>query len=240
MSSNKKYEIIKNEEVSNNTIFSPDADQNINKVFDALIEVNDNDIIVRKNCKLCNHPLRFEAEKKWEESNFEYTETSNWLQEEIKKHNEENELDDMWEYLSVQNVRNHMKNHYKEQERQIRLKEYSKKIEDVIKIKQDKSRLLEVGLAVCFENLGRMASIETDGSMKNEKSRSDALNKIMATILNIVDLQAKIESEVTTAEIVEERFVRTWIEAINKETSEAKKTILVGLLEDFSANFNQR
>jgi len=234
------YDIIKKENIGEGVgVFSSDTEQQIDKVFDALVEVNEKDIIVRKNCKLCNHPLRFEAEQKWEELSYDYSNTSTWLNDEIKKHNEENQLSDMWEYLSVQNVRNHMKSHYKEQERQIRLKEYSKKIEEVVKIKQNKERLLEVGLAVCFENLGRIASVETNGDMKSEKSRSDALNKVMSTILNIIDLQSRIEGEVSTAEIVKERFVQTWINVINKEESDAKKTLLVEMLEEFSVNFNE-
>lgn len=231
------YEIIKKE--GEGTVFSPATEQQIDKVFDALIEVNEKDIIVRKNCKLCNHPLRFEAEQKWESLNFDYSNTSAWLNDEIKKHNEENSLSDMWEYISVQNVRNHMKSHYREQERQIRLREYSKKIEEIVKIKQDKERLLEAGLAVCFENLARIASVETNGDMKSEKSRSDAINKVMATILSIIDLQSRIEGEIATAELVKERFTQTWIDAINKEESEVKKGILIGMLEEFSVNFNR-
>lgn len=233
-----EYEIIKKKD-SETAVFDPDTEQSIDRIFDALVEVNDKDIIVRKNCKLCIHPLRFESEQKWEEVSFDYTQTTTWINDEIKKHNEENKLSDMWEYISVQNVRNHMKGHYREQERQIRLKEYSKKIEEVVKIKQNKEKLLEIALAVCFENLGRIASVETDGNMKSEKARSDALNKIMTTILSIVELQSKIESEISTAELVKERFVQTWINAINKEQSDAKKAIYVNMLEEFSVNFNQ-
>jgi len=233
-----EYDIIKKDNESLE-VFSSDMEQQIDKVFDALIEVNSKDIIVRKNCKLCNHPFRFEAEQKWEELNYDYTNTTVWINDEIKKHNSDNELSQMWEYLSVQNVRNHMKGHYKEQERQIRLKEYSKKIEEVVKIKQSKEKLLEIGLAVCFENLGRIASVETDGNMKSEKSRSDALNKIMSTILSIVELQSRIEGEISTAQLVEERLSQVWVDAINKQNSEAKKTIMLGMLEDFSVSFNK-
>ena len=224
----------------NISLFKQDADteQRIDKVFNALIEVNEKDIVVRKNCKICNHPLRFEAEQKWEELNYEYSNLTTWINDQIKTHNEQNSLNDMWEYVSVQNVRNHMKEHYREQERQIRLKEYSKKIEDIVKIKQNKEHILEVGLAVCFENLGRIASVETDGDMRSEKARSDALNKIMSTILSVVELQARIENEMSTAELVKERFVQTWINVINKEQSDAKKSLLVGMLEEFSVNFN--
>ena len=230
-----EYEIVKRES-GENGVFSLNTEQQITKVFDTLIEVNEKNIIVRKNCRVCNHPLRFETEKKWEESGFDYTQTATWINDEIKKHNEDNELSKMWEYVSIQNVRNHMKEHYQEQERQIRLKEYSKKIEDMVKIKQNKERLLEVGLAVCFENLGRIASVVTEGDMKSEKSRSDALNKIMTTILSVIDLQSRIEGEISTADMVKERFMQTWINVINKEESDVKKSLLIEMLEEFSKN----
>jgi hypothetical protein len=230
------YEIIKKES-EDLGVFSTGNDNQIDRVFDSLIEVNQNDIIVRKNCKLCVHSMRFESEQKWEELNYDYTNTTVFINDEVKKHNEDNTLDEMWAYLTVQNVTNHMKNHYKEQERQIRLREYAKKIGDIVQIKQEKGKLLETALAVCFENLSRIASIDTANDMRSEKSRSDATMKIMSTVLSIVDLQSRIEGEVAAADIVKERFVQTWVDVINKEESDAKKAILCSMLEEFSVNF---
>jgi len=233
------YEIIRKEKKDDITVFTPETEQQIDKVFNSLIEINEKNIIVRKACKLCSHPLRFEAEQKWEESNFDYSQSCKWVNDEIKKHNEENELSKMWDYIPLQNFRSHMKEHYKEQERQIRLKEYAKKIEEVVKIKQNKEKLLEVGLAVCFENLGRIASIETYGDIKSEKARSDSINKIMATMMGIIDLQTKIEGEIATAEMVHERLSNVWVNFINKQDSDAKKAILLEMLEDFSVHFGK-
>lgn len=227
------YKVTKVEEGPSDIIFSPSIDGGINDVFNTLIDVDEEDIIYRENCKLCNHRLRFEAERKWEETD-NFTQTAKWLNEQVDEYNEYQDEEDQEDHFSVMNVRTHMKNHYKEQERQIRLKEYSKKIEALVNIKQDKKHMLDVALAVSFENLSKIASIET-GDMKSEKSRSDAINKIMATIVNIIELQTKIEGEISSIELVQEKFVNTWIDVINKEKSDTKKQILVEMLEQFSA-----
>lgn len=229
----KSYEVVKVENAKEDIIFSRSIDRNIDEVFNTLIDIDENDIIYRENCKLCNHRLRFEAEKKWEEIN-NYTQTAKWLNDKIDEYNNSHEDEDIEEHFSVMNVRTHMKNHYKEQEKQIRLKEYSKKIENLVNIKQDKRYLLEVALAVSFENLSTIASMEVDDDIKSAKSRSDAINKIMATIISIIELQTKIDGEISSIEMVQEKFVNTWIDVINKEKSDAKKQILVEMLEQFS------
>ena len=229
----ESYKITKVEEGPKDVIFSPSIDGNIDEVFNALIDVDEEDVIYRENCKLCNHRLRFETERKWEEID-NFTQTAKWLNDQIDEYNDYQEDEDKEGYFSVMNVRTHMKSHYKEQERQIRLRDYSKKIEALVNIKQDRKHLLDVALAVCFENLSKIASIETGDNIKSEKSRSDAINKIMSTIISVIELQTKIDGEISSIDMVQEKFVNTWIDVINKERSDAKKQILIEMLEQFS------
>jgi hypothetical protein len=235
-----KYEITKVDGGEDELpVLAPKLENSISKVFDTLIDVNEKDIIVRENCKLCKHSLRYEAERKWEELDFNYTKTNEWLNEQITDLNAHLEEDERERYFNTMNVRNHMKGHYKEQERQIRLREYASKIEDLVNLKQDKSRMLETSLAICYENLSKVASAETDGGIKSEKDRSAAINQVVSTMLSVIDMQAKMEGEIKSAEMVQEKFVGLWVDIINKEQSDVKKKVLVSMLEDFAGNFSK-
>jgi len=230
------YEIIKKEEENENLILTPKLEKSIEQLFGTLIDVDSRDIIVRDNCKLCNHRLRFEAERKWEELDFNYTQAAGWINEQVDIFNDNAAEENREPYFTVLNVRNHMKSHYQEQERQIRLREYSKKLEALMNVKQDKSKILDLGLAVCYENLAKMASLETAGDLKAEKIRSESINKIMSTMLNIIELQSKMDGDIASTDVLQEKFINVWVDVINKEKSDVKKKILMGMLEEFSHN----
>ena len=234
-----EYNITKIEKSSDDIVFSPKTDNEIEKIFDTLIEVNTEDLIVKESCKLCNFRLRYDAERFWESCEKNYTQTVQWINDQVSNFNatvftvEEKEP-----LFTIANVRNHMRNHYSEQERQIRLKDYSSKIGALINIKQDKRRLLDVAIAVCYENLSRIASMETNGEVKNEKIRSEAISKIISNILSIIDVQGKLDGEISSFGLIQEKFEKVWIDFINKEQSDAKKKILIHMLEEFNNNFN--
>jgi hypothetical protein len=213
---------------------SPQIEQNIEKVFNTLIEVNQEDIIVRDNCKLCNSSLRFEAEKQWEDLTKNFTKTTEWLNAEVDKLNLYLDDEEKESNFTVHNVKNHMKNHYAEQERQIRLRDYSKKIEELVQVKQHKSHLLESCVAICYENLADIASTEVGDDIKERKLRSDSINRIMSTMMSVIDLQNKIDGEISSADAMKSKFANIWIDIINREESDVKKRILMEMLEDFS------
>jgi BMFP domain-containing protein YqiC len=232
------YEITKKEDEDSEMSLSPAMEQKIDKIFDTLIEVNEKDIIVRENCKLCKSSLRFEAEQKWEELSFNYTKTLEWLNDEIDQLNMyATDESEKRAKFTLANVKNHMKNHYAEQERQIRLKEYAKNIESLVQVKQHKTHMLEACIAMCYENLGRIASTDVGNDIKEQKIRSEAINKVMSTMMSVIDLQNKIEGEISTAEAMQNKFTHLWIDIINREESDVKKKILIEMLEDFSTGF---
>ena len=110
------YKITKIEKSNDDVVFSPKTDSEINDIFDSLIEVNSDDLIVKDSCKLCNHRLRYEAERYWEGCNSNYTQTVQWLNDQINDFNSKVTSNDQKEALfSFINVRNHMRNHLADQ-----------------------------------------------------------------------------------------------------------------------------
>jgi hypothetical protein len=209
-------------------------------VLSPLIKVGEGDVITRTNCKLCNSSLRFECEENWEENEFNYAKTLRWYNERVDQHNLTKDAgEEDLTYLSMTNMRNHMKSHYREQERQLRLKSYARDIESLLDVKKEKMDILDFALAACQENLARVASVETYGSLKGEKERSDAINKVIAQILNVIKAQNEMIGEMSAIDIVQEKVAQIWIQMIGEEENEAKKRIYVNMLEEFSVKFKE-
>jgi hypothetical protein len=207
-------------------------------VLDPLIKVNQDDVIVRSNCKLCSTDIRFEAEEYWEDNDFNYSKTLRWLNEQVDNYNLTRADDDMeMIFFTIANVKCHMKNHFKEQERQLRLKEYASNIESLIDAKREKIDILDFALAACQENLSRVASVETYGSLKGETTRADAVNKVINQMLNVIKAQTELNGDVNAIDLVQEKVADIWIQMIGEEENEAKKKIYVHMLEEFSEKF---
>ena len=94
--------------------------------------------------------------------------------------------------------------------------------------------MLESCIAMCYENLARIASTEVEDNIKDEKIRSEAINKVMSTMMSVIDMQNKIEGEISSEEAMQQKFANVWINIINREESDVKKKILIEMLEDFS------
>ena len=230
---NEKYQIIKNDDAENEEIV-PELDETIDKVFSSLIQLNEKDIVNVKSCRLCNHRYRFEVEDFWEKNDFNSSKAVEFLNNKIEEDNESKSEEEEEENLfQGSSVRNHLKKHFREQEKQLRLKDYSEKIKNVMALKQKKSQLLEMSLAVCQENLSSIASAETNGDIKLEKIRSENINKTVSTMLSIIETQNKIEGEISSSKAIQEKLINIWVDAIQKEKSDAKKQVLYKMLEEF-------
>jgi len=214
-------------------LIKPDDDKP--NVFKPLINIETDDVVVKESCRLCNHELRFATENFWASNKYNLSKTLIWLNEQLKDkndialHDDEKESD-----FTYQSMRNHLKKHYADQERQIRLKEYARDIEALIRDKQTHENMLDVALAACKENLSRVASLETFGAPATEFKRSDAINKVLAQMLSVMNEQAKLRGEINAFDIVQEKFTHLWIDIINEEQNEAKKNVYAKMLERFA------
>ena len=208
-------------------------------VLEPLIKLDEKDIITKPNCKLCNSPLRFEAENYWVENSFNRAQTLRWVNEQVDLCNDELSTDEKMEHFTIANIKNHMDNHFREQERQIRLKEYASNINSLLSAKREKMDILDFALAACQENLARVASLDTYGGFKEEKERSDAINKVINQMLNVIKAQTEMQGEMSAIDLVQEKVAQIWIQMIGDEENEAKKRIYVNMLEEFSEKFKE-
>lgn len=202
----------------NKDLISKDFAKSCSSILDSISEVNSNDIIYYKNCKLCNSEVRFDAEQRWDKSRKNSRSVWRWLTEEQK-------VD-----LTTAEVNHHMREHYQKQEAELRLKDYSSKINGFMQQRHKKIDIVETCIAICQETVSRLAVLETKGDLKNEKIRADSLAKVMQQMSVMIELEAKLAGDVNPAEAITQRFTTVWSEQMKQAPPEVR-THMIKILE---------
>jgi hypothetical protein len=202
----------------NKDLISKDFAKSCSSILDSISEVNSEDVIYYKNCKLCNSDLRFDAEQRWDKSHKNSRSVWRWLTEEKNLQ------------LTTAEVNHHMREHYEKQEAELRLKDYSSKINTFMQQKHKKINIVETCIAICQETVTRLAVMETKGDLRNEKIRADSLAKVMQQMSVMIELEGKLSGDVDPTEAITERFTTVWSEQMKKAPPEVR-THMIKILE---------
>jgi len=188
--------------------------QEYNSILDSIKEINNQDIICYQSCKLCNSVYRFEAEQLWETKNKNNMAVWRWLAEEKKCD------------IPAIEVGHHLKEHYSKQESELRLRDYSQKINNILRAGHKRVLMIDTALAICEETMGRVAIMDTRGDIRKEKLRADSLTRVLEQMSKLIELQIKIESTVNPADALKQRIVNIWRERLAKVTPETQKELI--------------
>lgn len=189
-------------------------------LFRQLTDLGHGDIIIRPNCKFCNHPLRASAEELFEQRNrTSYIVVERLFREYEASHPEADKM-------STKCVRNHLKKHYLQQEKQLYLREYGRRLSDMMnyKISQDQQfELLNKALEDKFLEIG--ASPDLDPI-----KQADTMTKLSKSILEIIAVQAKMRGDLEVINVLTDKFVNVWQHVISvQESAETKQELLLAL-----------
>lgn len=199
-------------------------EQTYNDLFKSVNELDQNNIIMRPNCKFCNHPLRHDAEKKWEKVSGSYPP--------VKKMFESWEQDNpnySGGAMNMQNIRNHLLTHYAKQEQQLWLTEYAKECQTYMNHKIDQDRRFEMLRAVIEKQLFEIGSNPTLDVLK----KSDQMVKMTKMVLEIDECQAKLRGDLKPVHVVTERFMNVWLHVISQQDDEKTRLSLMSALDEF-------
>lgn len=202
---------------------SKDAEATYSKLFAVVSELEANDIIFKSNCKICNHPIRSELEATWEKNNrANLTRVENRLRE-YEEQNPEVER------VCYDSIRNHLRKHYAQQEKQINIKEYTRRLSELMnhKIADDKKFDL---LSISLED--KFIQIASDPDMCPLK-QAEIMTKISKSILDIIVIQSKLRGELDAVRIITDKFQRIWTHMISKQTNPIAKQELMIALDKF-------
>lgn len=189
-------------------------------LFNQVTKLNSKDIINRPNCKFCQHPIRAEAEERWERAN----RASFVVVEKVFKDYERDNPDA--EKMNYTNISKHLKNHYAQQDKELWHKEYTLRLTSIMnyKIHQDKQfDMLNAALVDQFMKIGSNPKIDPI-------KQADAMTKISKNILDIAVTQSKLRGELDVMAVVKDKLRRAWTYMISQtDDPMAKRELISGL-----------
>jgi hypothetical protein len=204
-----------------NDLTLPAVERNYQSLFKEITKFDEGDLILRPNCKFCNHPIRSEAELKWEKTN-SYAVVQKMFDDYREQHPQAPKM-------NYQNIKNHVWNHYKAQEKKIFLKEYGDRLQEFLNYKVNKDKMFE-GLSAALEmQLMDIASNPTVDQIK----KADAMTKIGKMLVDITVTQARLRGELETINVMAEKFMNIWVHIIGNQKDETVRKQLMDALDTF-------
>lgn len=208
----------------NQKFLLPNAEKTYDKYFNKITELQANDVIIRQQCKFCNHPLRAEAEEQWELTKGQHGKGSYRLV--IKFLNEHADEYDGVKF-NHQNVSVHLNHHYEQQLKRLWLREYGRNLVEIqnYKIAKDEqfNALIQATQLKFFE-------VAADPDIDLIK-QSEAMTKLAKSILEIYVVQAKLRGDIDTIDMYKEKFQNIIVNFIAKEQDPANQRELIEQLD---------
>ncbi len=202
------------------TISIPAVEQQHDEFFKLITSLNKDDAVYRQDCKFCNHPLKEQAELKWESVNRSYTPVVRLF----KEYHENNPESPKMLYA---NIRNHLLNHFDQAQRRVMMREYSENLLSVLNYKRSSDKRLEA-LKTGLEM--RYFEIAADRSTDDIRS-ADMMLKLAKAVGDLEKTQAELRGEIKVVTVFMEKFRNAYVAKINA-APEADKPKLLEILED--------
>jgi hypothetical protein len=174
--------------------------------------------------------MRFEAEELWEQ-----TRSVLRLKSFFDKYRKEKPDDPHRYAMNSSNIRAHIYNHYFDQQRKIRVREYCARLPELLEHQLQQDRLFDMLLVTMQE---RYLDVVSDEAMEKAK-RSDAIIKLVGQMLKVVELQARLKGELRTVHVMAEKFLNVWVNAIQSEQDDTVKRRLIEALDIFKEQIGE-
>ena len=200
------------------------AESKYSRFLARMTDIGENDIIVRSNCKFCNHPARPQAEDKWERSGGSYASVIRFFEEYRKDHPDAPAMNAM-------NIRGHIDHHYKQQIRKLRMREYGDHLKAVMQERVDQMEMFEALTSSLQMKYVDVASDEEMGSSR----QTDSMVKLAKILVDIAKFKAELSGDVQQINIFAERVLNVWTHAIQTEPDEDVKRKYLQVLNTLEA-----
>jgi hypothetical protein len=189
--------------------------------FGELSKLQQDDIICRPNCKFCIHPARQDAEHKWEQTGV-YANVERFFEKYREVHPEAPQM-------SFVNIKNHLLNHYEQQQKKVWLREYSERLLSVMNKRVTDEQRMDL-MKQQFEM--KLHEVASDPTLDVYK-QVDAMTKLGKLILDIAVTGAKLRGELQSVHLVTEKLTNVWVSTINQQHDPTIKKILLDSLDEF-------
>lgn len=184
------------------------------------VEVGEDDVIFKINCKFCNHPIRSEAEKKWDETQ-SYTKVRKLFEAYRVEHPEAPEM-------KGDNIYLHINRHYVQQSKKIKIREYCEFLSETINDQlTQEQRLQSIATSLLWEYFDIAASVDVKDSLK----KADTMVKLSKQYTEIVRCQAELRGDITPMVVMAQKIMNTFVRTINIEQDPVIKKRFTDLLD---------
>jgi hypothetical protein len=201
----------------------PDVEKSYDKIFAEITKIEEGQVIVRQDCKFCMHPARIEAEQKYEQTK-SWTPVAKFFKDYQAEHPDA-------PTMNIPNIRNHILNHYMQQEKKAWLKEYTSRLSELMNYKVGKDRMFEMLSATLELKLHEIASDPTLDLLK----QADTMTKLVKAMLDVFAIQSRLRGEIQAVNIFTQAFQGVWANMIKKEDDPRVKRRLMIALESFQS-----
>lgn len=178
-------------------------------------------VVIKTRCKLCNSPLREGAEQMFEDGH-SISKIRTWLLEN-------------GEVIAISNVRNHLNEHYRSQERMACLREYCDNLAGMLERRRSRLADLECMLQMGFMELARILTLQTGGDFGKEKDRNDMIHKTKRDIRETIDSLLKMESNEAQMESVKQSVLKALSNRIEEAKTPEERKVCIEAMREFSS-----
>jgi hypothetical protein len=209
---------------ANSSLLAPSVIKPYERYFDKITELKAGDIIVHAQCKLCNHPLRSEAEAKWEQTKGRAGRGSYAMV--IKFLNEKADEYDGVKF-NYQNVSVHINHHYEQQLKRMWMREYGRHLKAVVDDKITKDEMFEGIIQSLLMTFFEIAANPDIDPLK----QADTMTKLEKSIADASDAQSKLSGDINTLDVYKEKVQNVIVNFISTEKDTVRQRELLQQLD---------
>lgn len=197
----------------------PEVETSYEQLFINLAEMKAEEVIVNPYCEFCNHPLRADAEQKWEQTKGKSQTGSYTL---VQKYLNENASEGSKKF-TVTMVSSHIRQHYEQQVKKMWMKEYGKNFTAMMKYRVNKDQMFE---SMIQSQQFKMLEVLANPEIELHK-QVDLVTKLTKSILDVAIVQAKLRGDIDQVDVFKEKFQNVIFQFISGESDENKRKELM-------------
>lgn len=202
-------------------------DREYGDLFKHITKLEDGDIIVRANCKFCNHPLRAEAERRFEQAN---RTNFSMILKFFKDWESQNPAAGL-PPMNGENVRSHLLHHYLQQEKRIWIREYGDRLKEMMNYRIDQDQRFDMMTCAIQLKLYEIASDPTLDALK----QADTMAKLTKAICDIIITRSKLKADLETEQVVLTQVANAWERTITLAPNPETRRLLLDGFDTFKA-----
>jgi hypothetical protein len=182
-------------------------------------------IIIHKKCPVCNSMSKAAVEAMYDKDEG-YSAIKAFLE-------------GKGEAITIHQVKYHFQTHYKSQISEMALAEYADSMNEMMKRHRTMIDDMDHLIAACWMEFGRVAAMQTDGSMDKEQMRQKMLMDVARNIRETYSVMKTFQDGEAAIRATDMRFAKVWEIKLAEAKTPEEKDILIKTLRDFKEKLNQ-